>query len=110
MSLQIDAFIGRGNARDITLTQDAAPVANDVVTRAVLFLGGNCLDTAEPTDPIELIENNTKIRMQLGLWSSAVPGNVEGHLVVYQAAYPDGLAWPENETISVTFHAWEVCP
>lgn len=110
MSLQIDAFIGRGNARDITLTQDAAPVTNDVVTRVVLYLGGFCLDTAEATDPIELIENNTKIRLQLGLWGSAAPGTVEGHLIVYQAAYPDGLAWPENETISVTFHAWEVCP
>jgi len=110
VSLQIDAFIGRGNARDITLTQDAATVTNDVVTRVVLYLGGNCLDSAEPTDPIELIENNTKIRLQLGLWAHAVAGTVEGHLVVYQAAYPDGLAWPENETISVTFYDWEVCP
>lgn len=108
--MEIDAFIGRENARSITLETDGMTVPASAITRVVLHIGGQCLDTSEATDPIELIENATKIRFQLGLWTHATVGTKSGHLVVYDAEAPNGLAWPENERITFHFHAWDACP
>jgi hypothetical protein len=114
MPLSIDAYVGRDNARTIDLKLGGALVDADTVTRVVFRLGDYCLDTSEPTDPFELVENATAVTMQLGLWSYAtdgtVTGTVTGHLVVYDAVATNGLAWPEGETINVTFHDWEACP
>ena len=110
MAIEIDAYVGRANARTIELTQGGASVPESTITRAVLRLGSNCLDTSEPTDPLTLENNATELKMQLGLWEHAAPGTVTGHLVIYDALAPEGLAWPEGETISVTFYDWEVCP
>jgi hypothetical protein len=110
MSLEIDAFIGRENARSITLETDGVMVPASAITRVVMHIDGQCLDTAEPTDPIELIENATKIRFQLGLWAHATAGTKSAHLVVYDPEAPNGLAWPEGERITINFHAWDACP
>ena len=109
MSISFDAFIGRGNTRTLTLTQGGATVAENAITRVVMRLGANCLDTDAPSDPFDLVNNATQVEMKLGLWEHAAAGTLEGHLVVYDALSPEGLAWPELETISVTFHDWEVC-
>lgn len=110
MAIEIDAYIGRANARTIELTQGGATVPESTITRAVLRLGANCLDTDSPTDPFELQSNATELYLQLGLWEHAAEGTVTGHLTIYDALATEGLAWPEGETISVTFHAWEACP
>ena len=109
MAISFDAYIGRANARTIELTQGGAPVSANAITRVILRLGDSCLDTDEPTDPISLQNNATELYMQLGLWDSAVVGTMTGHLVVYDAEATEGLAWPEGETISVTFVNWDVC-
>ena len=114
MAISIDAYVGRANTRTIELTQGGATVTADAITRVVFRLGDLCLDTSEPTDPFELTSNATELTMQLGLWAPAIAGTVSGtltgHLVVYDAEATEGLAWPEGETISVTFHAWDACP
>ena len=110
MAISFDAYIGRANARTIELTQGGATVTENAVTRAVLRLGDNCLDTDVSADPFELRNNATELYMQLGLWEHAVEGTVTGHLTIYDALATEGLAWPEGETITVTFHSWEACP
>ena len=110
MSISFDAYIGRDNKRTLTLTQGGSVVPDSTVTRVIFKLGLNCLDTNEVTDPITLVNNSTQIEVQLGLWDQAAAGTVEGHLVVYTATDTNGLAWPENEKISVTFYDWGVCP
>ena len=109
MATEIDAFIGRDNKRSWTIRLGGAVVPDNTITRVVLNLGGNCLDTNEPADPISLENNNTEVHVQLGLWAHATPGVVQGHQVVFDAQAPNGLAWPENEIFEVTFYDWGAC-
>jgi hypothetical protein len=110
MSIEFDAFVGRANARTIELLIDGVKVPDNSVTRVVIYLGVNCLDTDEALDPIELRESNTEVFLQAGLWDHAAPDStMVGHMVVYDANSPEGLAWPEGETITVNFHAWSAC-
>ena len=112
MTINIDAFIGRANSREITFLEDRdtnTAVPDSTITRVVIKLGANCLDTDSVTDPIALTNNNTKLYMQLGLWEHATESAMQGHIVVYTAEHPEGLAWPEDEDLLVTFYGWEVC-
>lgn len=109
MTIAIDAFVGRANARRYNIMQDDALVAPDRITKVLLHLGGNCLDTSNPADPIELVEGATQIKMQLGLWEHAVEGIQDGHFIVFDALAPEGLAWPEKTRVKVTFYAWPTC-
>ena len=109
MDLVFDAFIGTENERIIDLIQGGALVTENTVTKAVIKLGINCLDTDSSTDPIELGDNNTKLYLKLGLWEHATVGTVEGFLVLYDAAAPQGIAWPENGKLVVTFYDRRVC-
>ena len=110
MAISFNAFIGRANARTIEILQGGAAVTENAITRVVLRLGAQCLDTDSLTDPIELRNNATELYLQLGLWEHATAGTVTGHLVVYDATATEGLAWPEDETITVTFVDWPACP
>lgn len=110
MAIDIDAYIGRGNSRRIQLLEGGALVDPNIVTRVVIHFDGTCLDTDEPTDPISLINDETEIELKLGLCAFAAPGTITGNMTVFTTTGPtEGLAWPENERIAVTFHEWSAC-
>ena len=109
--MEFDAYIGRGNARRIQILEGGAVVDPNVVTRVVLSINGQCLDTSDATHPIALVEDETEIELRLGLWDQAVPGTVEAYMTVFTTTGPpEGLAWPEGDTIEITFIDWGACP
>ena len=105
--MNLDAYIGRGNKRVITLLQGGAPVADNLVTRVVIWMGDVCIDSSVPADPIELTNLGTTVEIQLGLWTEATPGEVTGYMTVYtDGGAAEGYAWPEGEPLTITFHEW----
>jgi ABC-type antimicrobial peptide transport system ATPase subunit len=101
---QITAFIGRANSHKITLLQNKAPVPANVVERAVLRFGDYCLDTDDLSMLFE--DNNTALRVKIGLTPLLVAGNYAGVLTVYDAAAVEGLAWDE---IKIAVKVWRDC-
>ena len=77
----------------------------NTVTRARLSLQSNenselfyHIDTDNPSDPIELINSNTVVRMRIGLIPEIDPGTYTGWLTISTADTPDGLAWVLEDT------------
>jgi hypothetical protein len=105
----MDVFVGRANKIFLTLLQDGSSdnVRSDAIYRAMFKFGDFCVDTDNLDDPIELIEDNKKIQMQLGLVPGIQPGIYDGRLTVFDTGAPMGIAW--GDPVKVKVYTWETC-
>ena len=105
----MNVFIGRENAIKLPLTVNDPPetVPVNTVLRAIFNFGGYCVDTDVATDPIELIDNETVVRMKLGLITNLREGTYEGFLTIFDSEAPNGLGWGKKARVKV--HPWPVC-
>lgn len=101
----MNVYINRENSAKWTLFQNnGEPVKSNSIVRVVLTFGSYKVDTNNTDDPIELIEDNTKIKTKLGLIPELAEGDYEGTLTVYDTLAPNGLAWGGKTKIKV--RAW----
>jgi hypothetical protein len=105
----MNVYINRNNPIRLVLYygDPLVPVPNGAVTRAIFRFGRYCVDTDIPADPIELIENETQVRMFLGLISDLREGTYMGYLTIYDAEAPHGIGWGRAERVKVI--PWPVC-
>lgn len=115
--LQLTAYVGRANSDKLLLRVNNESILPFAVVKAEFVLldpethTQYCLSTANPADPIKMIDEDTTIKMQLGLVSFAndvINKTLPAHLVIYDQDAPQGLAW-WGTTYQVTFIPWAVC-
>ena len=105
MNTNLTVYASRDNEHRTVLIRNSAVVPMNTVTRARLSLQSNenselfyHIDTDNPSDPIELINSNTVVRMRIGLIPEIDPGTYTGWLTISTADTPDGLAWVLEDT------------
>lgn len=107
----IHVYVGVHNAvvfRDLQYQEPLVDVPPNTLTRAMFAFGGTyCLDTANPTDPIELYDDNTRVRIRPGMTPGIQPSvkPVVGYLTLFvgDAAY----GWT---SVDVYIYPWDKCP
>ena len=100
----MNVFIGRDNKLTLTLFQNGEAVTAGAITRAVFKIDDYVADTEQAGDPIELVEEATKIVLKPGLITGLVPGTFSGKLTVYDTEATNGVAW--GGTIKLNVFSW----
>ena len=103
----MNIYINRDNKTVFNLLQNGEAVTADAITRAVFRFGDFCADTNVAGDPIQLIEDATKVQVQAGLIPDLVEGSFEGKLTVFDTLSENGLAW--GKAIKIKVISWPVC-
>ena len=103
----MNIYINRDNKTIFNLLQDGEAVTANTITRAVFRFGDFCVDTNVAGDPIELIENATKVQVQAGLIPGLVEGGYEGKLTIFDTLSDNGFAWGRAVKIKVIL--WPIC-
>jgi hypothetical protein len=99
-ALLVTSYQGRDNAVRLSLAVNGELVPENTVTRVVLKLEHTtdpgavyCLNTQTPTDPIDLLEDNTVLRFKPGLIPDVALGDYWVWITVYDGLAPNGIAW-----------------
>lgn len=101
-------FLDRDNKITLKLLQDGAPITEDLVTKAVLWVPGTAFSSGLPQvvdsdgPNITLTDGATKVTLELGSLD-VKQGAHSCYLTVYDAAHPNGIAW---DRISLRVRNW----
>lgn len=103
-------YINRSNAIKISLLQNGNPIVGNTATRVSLLIPDaltNGEDLLLDTDGqnMELIENSTKVLVNLKSVSNVEEGFYSGYLTVFDITNVDGIAW---DTIEVYIRHWPI--
>ena len=103
-------YLDRDNAITLELKQDGSYVTENSVILAALWIPASAFNDANPRtldtegESMELIENGTKVKLDLGS-SNLIPGIHRCYLTVYDAVNINGIAW---DTLTIRVRDWPV--
>ena len=103
-------YLQRDNAIILELRQNGLPVEENILTKASLWIPASAFSDANSqaldTDggSMELIENGTKVKLELGAYN-LMPGLHRCYLTVYDAVNTNGIAW---DTLTIRVRDWPV--
>ena len=103
-------YLQRDNAIVLELRQNGLPIEENILTKASLWIPASAFSDANSQaldtdgESMELIENRTKVKLELGP-SNLIPGLHRCYLTVYDAVNTNGIAW---DTLMIRVRDWPV--